>query len=1046
MSYLLKQKSKLKGKIILFFSFLAISSVVAPALLVSLVTPVLAHTQSERKLEANQLLQQGIQQFQISQYQEALESWQKALTIYQEIRDRQGEANSLMNLGSAYRNLGQYPKGVKYYRQSLAIFQEIRDRQGEADSMGNLGNTYEFLGKSPKAIEYSQKSLTISQEIGDRQGEADSLMNLGNAYSNLGQYQKVVKYYQQSLALFQEIGNRNGEANSLMNLGNAYSNLGQYQKAIEYYQQSLALFQEIGNRNGEGLSLMNFGVAYRKLGQYQKAIEYYQQSLTIFQEIGDRNGKAKSLGNLAIAYDSLGQYPKAIEYSQKSLAISQEVGDHNSEARSIINLGTAYFNLGHFTKAIEYYQKSLAIFQEIGDRQGEVYSIINLGSVYREKGKYLKAIEFYQQSLALSQEIGDRSAEGFSLMDLGIVYDILGSYSKAIEYYQQSLALFQEIGNPNGEANSLQNLGIVYDNLGEYTKAIEYYQQSLAIFQEISDREGEGTNLSNLGESYELQQKPELAIVFYKQSIIIREEIRQDIRVLDRELQESYTETVAGTYRSLADLLLSQDRIYEAQQVLELLKIQEIQDFTRNPSVRGELPKVVLLPQEAEIIKNYSQLILFAADIDQCEKDKCSQLSALRDQRDILKRQYNQDVLALETTIREWDAKDDSLLLPTSFNQTADRIIKASDKYNTEPGTVVIYPLVLKDKLWLLWAAQGKVLGKREITNVGRQQLNQEVLNLRLLLQDPNSDIAELQKTSQQLYNWLIKPIEGELEAGNIKHLSFSLDRGFRYIPMAVLHDGEKYLIEKYTVTTFISAEFTDTVDRLPDKQEETPIIGVGASEFSGYDPLPHVLTEIDSIVREDNSQDKQGIYPGTKFVNKTFNFDNLRDNLAGRKLLHIATHGEFVPGNQYDSFLVLGDGEKLSIPDIQVLDDYLDDVHLVVLSACETAVGESFLSDPKQEEGIEINALSFYFLHGGAKTVMASLWRVDDASTSQLMQRFYCTLANNPSITKAQALKQAQESLLNNTPLDCEQSTSENADFSHPHYWAPFILIGNGL
>ena len=117
-----------------------------------------------------------------------------------------------------------------------------------------------------------------------------------------------------------------------------------------------------------------------------------------------------------------------------------------------------------------------------------------------------------------------------------------------------------------------------------------------------------------------------------------------------------------------------------------------------------------------------------------------------------------------------------------------------------------------------------------------------------------------------------------------------------------------------------------------------------------------------------------------------------------------------------------------------------------MVLSACETAVGESFLSDPQQEEGIEINALSFYFLHGGAKTVMASLWRVDDASTSQLMQRFYCTLANHPSITKAQALKQAQESLLNNTPLDCEQTTSENADFTHPHYWAPFILIGNGL
>ncbi len=144
---------------------------------------------------------------------------------------------------------------------------------------------------------------------------------------------------------------------------------------------------------------------------------------------------------------------------------------------------------------------------------------------------------------------------------------------------------------------------------------------------------------------------------------------------------------------------------------------------------------------------------------------------------------------------------------------------------------------------------------------------------------------------------------------------------------------------------------------------------------------------------------------------------------------------------------MVLGDGNKLTIEEIQILDDYLDDVHLVVLSACETGVGEASLTDPKQEEGIEINALSFYFLSGGAKTVMASLWRVDDASTSQLMQRFYCTLANdNTSITKAEALRKAKMSLLHNTSLDCEQSTANNIDSTHPYYWSPFILIGNGL
>ena len=330
---------------------------------------------------------------------------------------------------------------------------------------------------------------------------------------------------------------------------------------------------------------------------------------------------------------------------------------------------------------------------------------------------------------------------------------------------------------------------------------------------------------------------------------------------------------------------------------------------------------------------------------------------------------------------------------------------------------------------------------------MGRKQLNQEVVKLRLFLQNPNSDVKQLEKTAQQLYDWLIKPIEGELEAGNINHLAFSLDRGLRYIPMAVLHDGEQYLIEKYTVTTFISAEFTDTEERLPEKIEETSVIGVGVSKVRGYEPLPHVATEIDFIVKEDRSDDREGIYPGIQLLNELFTFSNLQDNLAGRKILHIATHGNFVPGNQYDYFLLLGDGNKLSIRDIQILENYLEDIHLVVLSASETAVGDSFLTDPTQEEGVEINNLSFYFLSAGVKTVMVSLWRVDDASTSQLMQRFYCTLANEtPSITKAQALRQAQLSLLNNTSLDCQQSTSDNTDFSHPYYWTPFILIGNGL
>ncbi|HEY9666125.1 MAG TPA: CHAT domain-containing protein, partial [Coleofasciculaceae cyanobacterium] len=225
----------------------------------------------------------------------------------------------------------------------------------------------------------------------------------------------------------------------------------------------------------------------------------------------------------------------------------------------------------------------------------------------------------------------------------------------------------------------------------------------------------------------------------------------------------------------------------------------------------------------------------------------------------------------------------------------------------------------------------------------------------------------------------------------------------------------------------------------------------------SGFNPLPNVPAELNAIVRQSPS-DPQGIYPGLELLNQAFDRKALRDNLASHRILHIATHGEFVPGNAYASYLLLGDGNKLPIPDIQELRD-LNKIHLVVLSACQTALGET------GQDGSEIAGLSYYFLEKGAKAVMASLWQVNDESTRLLMEQFYSNLAKGTTyspITKAQALRQAQLNLLQSdraTPantnsrslapqsrLGARTTTSTTPEFSHPYYWAPFILIGNSL
>jgi len=760
----------------------------------------------------------------------------------------------------------------------------------------------------------------------------------------------------------------------------------------------------------EADKLLEQGIQQFDISEYQAAIRSWQQTLAIYQQLKDRDGEASSLNNLGLAYYSLGQYPKAIEFHQQSLAIKQEIGDRNGEALSLMNMGIAYSELGQYPKAIEFYQQSLSIQRQIGDRNGQALSLMNIGNVYFDLEQYPKAIEFFHKSLSIQRQIGDR----------------------------------------NGEAKSIGNMGNAYNFLGQYPKAIEFFQQSMVIFRDIGDIAGQGITLSNIGLTLEKQQQPELAIVFYKQSVNVREGIRQDLRKLPREQQESYTQTVADTYRGLADLLLSQGRVLEAQQVLELLKIQELRDFTRNARAGGETAGIALSRIEEDILKKYGTLIAFGLKLYECEQQKCNILSQLRDQLDTLTQQFNQDTNTFRKTLQERLAKDPALMEPEQVRNTAAKIVTA------EPDTILVYPLVLKDKIRILLATRAGEKGvvfRTFETPVNQQQLWNKVSQFRTELSNPNGE-KELKAISQELYNWLIKPLEGEIKGKNVRNLVFSLDRSTRYIPMAALFDGKQYLIERYGISTILNAGLTDVKDRLPSKKQDIKVLAMGVSKaFPGFNALSNVPLELANIVQK-SGKENTGIFPGSEFLDEAFIFPTLRDNLSGNKILHIATHGKFESGRPENSFLLSGTGEELKIDQIQTLQNYMKDTHLVVLSACETALGGV------DADGIEMSGISFYFLTNGAKAVIASLWLVNDASTSQLMQQFYQNLSTG-KMTKAQALREAQiamiqdskiqsgdvnRSSVNYTPGQSRNSESISHNLSHPYYWSPFILIGNGL
>ena len=301
---------------------------------------------------------------------------------------------------------------------------------------------------------------------------------------------------------------------------------------------------------------------------------------------------------------------------------------------------------------------------------------------------------------------------------------------------------------------------------------------------------------------------------------------------------------------------------------------------------------------------------------------------------------------------------------------------------------------------------------------------------------------TDYKEPAEQLYQWLIAPLQPELEANSIDTLVFSMDVGLRTLPLAALYDGKQFLVEKYSLGLIPSLSLTDT--RYADVKG-SEVLAMGASNFPAkYDqnPLPAVPLEISTIVGK--------IWPGLSFLNENFTLENLRNKRKQPqyKIIHLATHGDFQPGGAENSYIQFWD-TKLRLNQLDELKLSNPQVELLVLSACTTAVG-----DEQAELGFAGLAV-----HAGVKSALASLWYVSDAGTLGLMTEFYQQLRTAP--IKAEALRQAQLSMLrgdvrlqdgylvrsgNNQalPLPAELTARGDKNLSHPYYWAAFTMIGS--
>lgn len=999
--------------------------------------------------EATTLNNIGAVHNRLGDNQKALDYYHQALPLIKLGDDRSAEAKLLNNIGKVYADTSENQKALDYYNQSLLISSEIKDLSGEATSLNNIGKVNADLGENQKALDYYNQSLPLIRALRSTLREAVVLNNIGLVYSALGENQKALDYFNQSLPLSKSVGDKEGEAATLGNIGAVHHTLGEQQKALDYYSQSLLLIRAAANKRSEGAILNSIGNVYEDLGEHQKAMECYDQALVLKRTVGNRDGEAGTLNDIGAVYNHLGEKQKALEYFKLALSLYETVGDKNGAATTLNNLGGVYSDLGEKQKALDYYTQSLPLSQAVGNRIGEARTLNNIGGVYIDLDDRQKALEYYNKSLSLKMAVGDRRGEAATRNNIGLVYSDLGDYLQGLKYYNQALLLSRAVRDRDGEANILGNIGTTYAHLGDKQKTLDYLNQALPLRKAVGDRRGEAITLNNLMNVWSWFNNQRLAILYGKQAVNNFQSLRADIKGLDKELQQSFLGTVEDTYRLLAELLIKENRIPEAERVLRMLKEEEYFEFVRHDGlvVASLDERINLNPAEKQAVGQYetaaSEITRLYHEIERFENEKPSS-SAAQSIISVRQAELNKELevassklervlvdLSRDFAIKDTDSK--------SVEESSQAIVK---EWN-DPQTAVISTIVGGKNLSLIVTTAEFQRGY--VIAISDDKLNKLVGDFRTAI----IERSDPEPAAQELYNVLLKPLEKDLELARAKTLIWSLDKFLRYVPVAALWDKDRgYVVQNYGSVVLALASRQNLAFR-PTNKDQWQALGVGVSKRAeGFDALSYVPKELEAIIQDSSVQPKQrerGMIAGRRLLDEQFTYDSLLKSLGNYQFAHAATHFKFIPGTKAEglnSFLLLGNGEKLTLSQVQNSNNIFAGIELLTLSACDTGYGG------KTADGREIEGFGVLAQRKGARAIMATLWPVDSESTRDFMVEFYGAY-KKPNLNKAEALRQAQLALLGEPDKAMNSKTSNSrkpssSEFSHPFYWSPFILIGN--
>ncbi|PFX30439.1 Tetratricopeptide repeat protein 28 [Stylophora pistillata] len=853
----------------------------------------------------------------------------------------------------------------------------LRDKAKVCLKKGNIeyrkGQTNEAMNSYTEGLQVNCKDTRLNAKL---------YSNRAAAHFHLGNYEECLSDATVSVQL---------EPNSMKAIkkgANACVKLCLYKEARSWLYKGLAIDENnkpllnlLDKTNTElkarkRISYIYLGCAYSE--QFRTEIEYHQHDLEIAKKVGDKAREGRRCASLGGAYLHLGQFKTAIKYIQRNLQIAKEVGDKAEEGRSYCNLGYVYRSLGEFKTAIGYFQRYLEIAKEVGDKAGEGVSYCNLGSVYHALRQFKTAIGYFQRHLEIAKEVGDKAGEGTGYCNLGGAYNSLGQFKNAIGYHQRRLEIAKEVGDKAGEGTSYATLGCAYFRLGQFKTAINCHQRHLEIAKEAGNKAEERIGYCNLGSAYGRLGLFKTAIEYQQRQLKIAKEVE------DKAGEGSSYSNLGSCYGSLGKLQIA---IEYYQRHLEIAK--EVGDKTIEGTIYGNLGCAYNKLKLFETAMRYHQRHL---EIAKEVGDKAGEGASYRN----LGCSYA-GLRQLKTAIE--------------YLQRDLEITKEVGNKAEEASSLGLLGKCLE------W--EGNLKGALDVYDLS-VEIHDDIMD-RLHFNDIWKISYRNQHKDAYTGLWFIK-----LSLGEVVQALFAAEKG----RAQALRD---LLSSKYQFGD--SSKYSSPCVSLSCVPSSTVFIAISGP----YVYFWVVLGNGNVHLRKGNRLSQ---LPGAKkeveMIGRIFNISPLIREMASKyevlkrlssvALVHIASHGKMETG---EILLAPNTTRENTQPQemdyLMTMKDVLQAglrAQLVVLSCCHTARGEVMA------EGVV--GIARAFLGAGARSVVVTLWAIEDEATLEFMSFFY------DALTKG---KRASEAL--NEAMKCLR---ESGNFKDVKQWAPFVLIGDDV